>query len=47
MHSQVVQWINPRFGMEEVLTNWNDISDGLSEAKRKRRLQIPKWFEST
>lgn len=44
MHSQLLQWINPRFGLQEVLTNWKDISDGLAEAKRNREMQLSEWL---
>jgi hypothetical protein len=45
MHNQVIQWINPRFGVEEVLTNWTEISDGLAEANRRRKFQITRWIQ--
>lgn len=46
MHSQLLQWIDPRFGVQEVLANWSEISKGLSEAKRERGLQVSKWLAS-
>jgi hypothetical protein len=44
MHHQVLQWIDPRFSVEQVFENWPAISESLAEAPRKRIPQVLRFF---
>ena len=46
MHHQVLQCLDPRFGLEQVLANWPVIAEGLAERFRKRRPQLERFFEA-
>ena len=45
MHHQVLQWLDPRFGLEQVLDNWHGIAAGLAERSRLRRPQVELFFQ--
>ena len=46
MHHQVLQWLDPRFGLEQVLENWPVIAAGLAERSRSRQPQVPQFFKA-
>ena len=43
--NQVCKAIEPEFALEDMLTQWNEISEGLAESPRKRKAQLSKFFE--
>jgi hypothetical protein len=42
MFHQIQQAIEPQLFIEHVIDNWHNITHNLSEANRKRRLQLSK-----